>query len=235
MKKENFTAIIPARNEHESLAIVIPFLVNVSHRLDEVIIVVDSQEDSTFLVEKEFRNLAVPVRIILNRNPGVLGAINAGVANAKNEILIVCAADEILPLLKIDAISEVLSSGYDFVTCTRYSKGGRRYGGKKIPSSLSLVANLALRVRYRNKLSDFTTGYKGFKKTKWTQLSFGADGLGWSCALKFSINAIGEKMLISEVPIISVDRQSGGSSTYLRNVWIKAYLKMIFMKKIRKF
>lgn len=223
-----FSVVIPARNESESLSISVPFLIMNSTLVGEVLVVVDSISDTSFLAQEMLKRLPIPVNFLVNSNPGVFGAIESGVANAKFDLVIVAAADEIYPLLKFDAMARALFEGSDFVSGTRYAIGGKRYGGNFSGRTLSTFANIILRVIYRNSMSDFTTGYKGFHKKHWGGLSSAAEGPGWSCALKFSLNAIRQGMLIQEIPIISLDRQMGGESTFKFKLWFVGYIKKIF-------
>ena len=226
--KDGYTAIIPARNEDQSLKISVPFLVANSQLLGEILVVVDSVDDTSLMVIDAFKRLGIPVQFILNPKPGVFGAIQAGVARSKFECILVAAADEIYPLLKFDEFALALINGSDFVTGTRYSKGGKRYGGQTSGKVLSGIANFVLRKIYRNALSDFTTGYKGFKKNIWSVISVDADGPGWSSSLKFSLNTIKAGLTISEIPIISLDRCMGGQSSFNLHLWVLGYLRKIF-------
>jgi len=223
-----FSAVFPARNENESLSISVPFLVRHSILVGEVLVVVDSASDKSFLAQEVLKSLPVPVNFVLNSHKGVFGAIQTGVANAKFETVIVAAADEIYPLLKFDAMARVLLEGSDFVSGTRYALGGKRYGGNLTGRVLSTFANTLLKGIYHSAMSDFTTGYKGFQKKNWGSLSRDADGPGWSSALKFSLNAIRLGMIIKEIPIISLDRQMGGESTFKFKLWFIGYIRKIF-------
>ena len=223
-----FSAVIPARNEGESLSISVPFLIMNSTLVGEVLVVVDSISDKSFLAQEMLKRLPVPVIFLVNSNPGVFGAIEAGVANAKFDLVIVAAADEIYPLLKFDEMARALLEGSDFVSGTRYKMGGKRYGGNFSERTLSTFANSILKVIYRNSMSDFTTGYKGFHKKHWVALSSAAEGPGWSSALKFALNAIRLGMVIQEIPIISLDRKMGGESTFKLKLWFVGYIRKIF-------
>lgn len=223
-----YTAIFPARNEHKSLEVIIPFLINVSKHVGEILIVADSKDDTTFLLENRFVGSEIPVRFILNHQPGVFGAVKSGVGESKNPFVIICAADEFIPLLQIDRFAEALDSGIEFVSATRYANGGQRFGGSKIGRILSWTANRVLNVFFLGKMTDFTTGIKGFSKSHWSLLQEGARDGGWSFALRFSLNAIKSEMRILEIPIISLDRAIGGQSTFKLLNWIVSYIKVLF-------
>jgi len=207
--------------------VILPFLLEVSNTASEVVVILDTVEDETWRLSKvNFRD-SCSVNFILNEGLGVLGAIKTGVKFSNCEYSIICAADECLPILKIDQFYEHLEAGVDFVSGTRYSKGGKRYGGSIVGKSISLMANLCLRLKFRNGMTDFTTGIKAFKNSHLDELLFGANSVGWSCALTLALNASKLNLSIKEVPIISVDRMFGGSSTFQLKKWIFGYLNAI--------
>jgi glycosyltransferase involved in cell wall biosynthesis len=223
-----YSAIFPARNEHESLAVIIPFLIAVSKKLGEILIVVDSEIDSTLKLKDEYRDSKIPVKFILNLEPGVFGAVKKGVDQATFPYVIICAADEIIPLLKIDDFANSLEAGFGLVSATRYAHGGKRYGGNKFGRKLSWGGNKILCVMHKGKMTDFTTGFKGFNTQYWNVLATKANGAGWSFALKFSLNAINFRVPNKEIPIFSLDRTIGGKSSFKLMVWVRAYVATIF-------
>ncbi len=227
LRNKKFSAVFPVRNEFDSLLISIPFLVANSNLVGEILIVADHESDTSFKAQPTLANLSVPVIFMLNPNPGILGAIETAVKSANYEYILLAAADEIYPILQMDEIALKLFNEVDFVSATRYAAGGQRYGGNPLARSFSLLGNYWLRFRYKGKLTDFTTGFKGFKKVHWGLLSEQADGPGWSCILTFSQNAIRERLRLCEIPIVSVDRKLGGTSTLKLSSWLKGYLVKI--------
>ena len=57
-----------------------------------------------------------------------------------------------------------IKNDFDFVSSTRYSKGGKRLGGSLIGSILSRTANKLFNLLSNVPLTDCTTGIKLFKK-----------------------------------------------------------------------
>ena len=227
------TIIIPAKNEVDSLKITLPFIEIVSSRVSQIVVVVDDYEDSTLTLRDSFRVKNLDIDFVVNLGKGIANALRTGVIASRNELILICMADEIIPLLSIDRFFEALDSGAQFVSATRYSKGGRRFGGSKLGSLLSRVANFIFRKLFRSKLSDLTTGMKAFKKSNWNLLEKNIDGFGWSPALALSRNAIQNQFFIREIPVISLDRPAGGSSSFDVNNWLKAYIKVAW--DFRKF
>ncbi len=220
------TIIIPCRDELQSLIITVPFILSTCQKVGQVLIIADEREDNSFQLRESFSLDSHRVSYILNSKGGVFHAIEAGVRNSKYDICLVLPADELLPILNVDEMLSSLSDVNRFVTATRHKSGGKRYGGNLLGKSFSNLGNLFLRLRYPSTISDFTTGIKGFYKSDWPLLSIGANRKGWSCALAFSINAIKNDLEPIEIPVISVDRFAGGTSSFSLRGWLWSYIRI---------
>ena len=96
---------------------------------------------------------------------GVKYALKTGVNKSKYENILITAVDEIFPILSIDKmLNMIIDENYDFVSGTRYKKGGKRLGGSLIGHLLSVSANKSFGLLTNFPLSDLTTGIKMFKK-----------------------------------------------------------------------
>ena len=145
--------------------------------------------------------------------------------------------DEIFPILSIDRmLNMIVKEDYDFVSGTRYKKGGKRLGGSLIGHMLSLLANRSFSMITNFPLSDLTTGIKMFKKDFFKNVEIQSNPVGWVFAFELTIKAFIMNLKIGEVPLISVDRLFGGESTFKLGKWVKEYLKCYFwgLKKILK-
>ena len=230
--------ILPVYNEKESLPIMVRLL-NSSIKFEtEILIIYDNINDNSVpeakKLEKEFSN----VRVIHNDiHTGVRFAIEKGVKEAKYEIILITAVDEIFPVISVDnMIKLIVNENYDFISGTRYSKGGFRLGGSFFASNLSKLANKLFCLFSNFPLTDCTTGIKMMKKEVWNSISLESKPIGWAFAFELSIKVYLNKFKMAEVPLKSVDRLFGGSSTFKPLPWIKEYLKWFFwgLKKIRK-
>ena len=134
-------------------------------------------------------------------------------------------------------LEKLLNDNFDFISGTRYSKGGSRLGGSLVGSILSRIANKVFNYLSKIELTDCTTGIKMFKKEVWNNINFQSKQVGWAFAFEFSIKAYINGYKTSEYPIKSVDRLFGGSSTFKFGPWVKEYLKLFIwgINKIRKY
>ena len=238
MNKE-LSIVLPVHNEKESLAIMVRLLISSLKFPHEIIIVHDSKEDNALdeanKLKKEFSNIKV-IHNTIGR--GVRNAIETGIQNSSYQLILITAVDEIFPIISIDHMLEKLLNGnFDFISGTRYSKGGSRLGGSLVGSILSRIANKVFNYLSKIELTDCTTGIKMFKKEIWNNINFQSEQVGWAFAFEFSIKAYINGYKTSEYPIKSVDRLFGGSSTFKFGPWVKEYLKLFIwgIKKIREY
>ena len=188
MKKE-LSIILPIFNERDSLPIMVRLLNSSIKFPKEIIIVYDSEQDNAINVAqslvKEFDN----IKLVHNKiEKGVRHAVEAGVQNAKYEIILITAVDEIFPIVAVDKmISHFIQNDLDFVSGTRYAKGGIRLGGSLIGSIFSRVANKSFKFFTKIPLSDCTTGIKMMKKNIWQSIKLESKPIGWAFSFELSI------------------------------------------------
>ena len=205
---------------------------------NEILIIYDNLNDNSYSESKKLEKELSNVRVIHNDiHPGVKFAIDKGVREAKYEIIFITAVDEIFPIIAIeDMIKLILENNYQFVSGTRYSKGGMRLGGSFLGSILSKFANKLFKLLTNFPLSDCTTGIKMMKKEVWKKIKLDSKAIGWAFAFELTIKAFLDGYKVNEVPLKSVDRLFGGSSTFKPWPWIKEYLKWFLwgLFKVRK-
>jgi glycosyltransferase involved in cell wall biosynthesis len=228
---QDLTVLLPARNEKESLVTIIPALFAWCQDIKEVVIVVDQSSDNTFEISNHLDLHKYPYRIIINDGQGIAGALNCGVNAANTPYIGVCMADEILPLIRINDFLIKLRSGVSFVSATRYSNGGARYGGSKLGHFLSWLSNLLFRLYSHGKMTDATTGIKFFDKNIWPIIGKNIQYKGWAPALAISMNVLKTSIPVGEVSIISLDRPVGGVSSFQLSNWVPAYLRAFLKTK----
>jgi len=218
------TILLPVRNEGLNLKIMLQILRAVVEESHEVLVVVDSPQDSSIQVVETIRPAYPELRWILNKSGrGVIHAIRAGVTAAEGQAVMIFAADEVGPVLAIEDMMALLREGCDFVSCTRYAYGGRRLGGSLVGGALSRLANFLFRVMTQTPFSDATTGIKLFRKEVFESLQLESRPVGWVCAFEMAIKAQWAGLRLGEVPIVSIDRLYGGKSTFRLLPWIREY------------
>ena len=231
------SVVMPVRNEGLNLRIMLKILnatVDVRH---EVLVVVDRPDDATVPVVEALSAQYDGLALVHNtRGVGVLNALIAGVAAAQGKYILIFAADEVGPVLAIDDMIALMDGGCDFVSCTRYAHGGRRLGGSWIGGTLSRAANHFFRRLSGSRLTDATTGIKMFTRDVFERLSLEARPVGWAVAFEMAIKAQLAGLRLGEVPIVSIDRLYGGTSTFRVGPWTLEYLRWFIwgVKELRR-
>jgi glycosyltransferase involved in cell wall biosynthesis len=228
------TILLPVRNETMNLRVMLRILRSVIVVAHEIIVIFDSETDTSIPVVEEARIDYPQVRLLLNQlGRGVAGAITAGVGAARGDRILIFAADEVGPVLAIEDMMALMDESVEFVSVTRYAYGGRRLGGSVIGQLLSRAANGMLGAISDIGLTDATTGIKMFRRTDFNRLTEGTSAVGWSIAFEMAINARLIGLKLGEVPTISIDRLFGGKSSFKLVPWVIGYLGY-FVTALRK-
>jgi glycosyltransferase involved in cell wall biosynthesis len=217
--------LLPVRNEGINLKIMLQILHAVVGETHEVLVVVDSMDDTSLAVVKDLVPIYPSLRWIHNQfGRGVVNAIRAGVKASQGEFILIFAADEVGPVLAIeDMLALLREEKCDFVSCTRYAYGGRRLGGSVIGGILSRMANKLFHALARSPFTDATTGIKMFRKEVFDLLNLQCRPVGWAVAFEMAIKAQYAGIKLGEVPIVSIDRLYGGESSFRLGPWVKEY------------
>lgn len=226
----SLTIILPIHNEKESLPIMIRLLNSTLKIEHEIIAVYEDDMDNAKSIGQELMKEIEEFKIIKNKyERGVRFSIQTGIDIAKYDTIFITAVDEIFPIISIEAMyQEIFIKNFDFVSGTRYSKGGARLGGSIIGSFLSRLSNFIFNKLTKSQLTDFTTGIKMMKKQVWNSIEFNSKPIGWAFAFELSIKAITANYKVCEIPFKSVDRLFGGKSTFKVGAWTLEYLKWFF-------
>jgi dolichyl-phosphate beta-glucosyltransferase len=161
--------LIPVYNEEnrigKSLKEILNFLQTQSYTF-EVIIVDDGSQDRTIEVVRHSHDSSCPIRI--ERQPNNLGkgeAIKRGMLTASGRYLFFSDADLSVPIGTISKFLSQLEAGSDLVIGTRKEPGAlievhqpiyREFMGKVFTRLSNLILGL--------QVSDFTCGFKGFRR-----------------------------------------------------------------------
>jgi dolichol-phosphate mannosyltransferase len=229
MKNKQLSIILPIHNEKESLEIMVRLLISSLKFTHEILLVCDSKNDNSLPVAKILKNEFKNVKIIFNakgKSGGVMNAVDTGVISSSYNKILILAVDEIFPIIAIDKMIElIIKKNFDFVSGTRYSKGGIRLGGSFLGSILSRSANKFFQILTKIPLADCTTGIKMMKKNVWQSTKLSQSSSGWAFAFELSIKTWLNGYKITDYPIKSVDRLFGGSSSFRLASWTKEYSK----------
>ena len=239
MVQRDLSIVIPAKNEGHGLTVTLEMLVLFVDSLREIIVVVEEISDKSYESALKARILSsVELKIVVNEfQPGVTGSLCSGVKDATSEFVMFYPADEINPIFQIQDFVLALRSGYDFVSATRYAKGGKRLGvGVLSGNLLSRCVSALFMIATFGKISDPTTGLKAFRKSDW-KMGQVFSTVGWSYPMELQVEYLKKGKMFIEVPIISLDRPFDGASSYKFGLWEWNYLRVlcaVMFKNFRK-
>jgi len=223
--EKKLSIVIPVFNEPENIGLTIKMLEAVLEFEHEILIVYDDERDTTIEPVKKYFSTFSNIFLLKNKfGSGALNAVMTGIDNSRYDIILMTVVDDVIPIVSINEMIEmILNRDYDLVTATRYSKGGKRYGGSLVGGLLSRFANFFLQKFTGFIISDFTTGIKMIKRNVWYKFDLVSNPIGWSFSFELAIKAqlFGHK--VGEVPVISVDRILGGQSTFQLGTWVREY------------
>jgi glycosyltransferase involved in cell wall biosynthesis len=195
--------VIPALNEAEGLAVVLP---QIPSLVDEVIVVDGGSVDETLQVIRSLCPSAVRVR---QRGRGKGNALKAGLAEATGDIVVTMDADGSMSPADIVPAVGALLDGCDFVKGSRALEGA----GSGDFSPLHRMGNWALttlsNVVFDAGYTDITYGFNAY----WRRVMLNAETLsdGFEFEIQAAIRAARSGLSTAEVPCYEAPRSGGAS------------------------
>lgn len=217
---------MPVRNEGPNLNItlkIVKALVTIPH---EVLVVYDTLDDNSIPVVNELKKDYPSLKGVHNKlGVGVSNAIKSGVMASNAEYVFVLPADDIGPIIAISDMVDLMDSGCDMVSATRYAYGGRVMGGNFISRLMSRISNSLFSLFSRSALTDSTVGIKMFKRSLLDEIRLEARPIGWAVAFELAMKAQIAGKKLGEVPIISINRFFSGKSSFKLRSWTAEYTR----------
>ena len=216
--------VIPAYNEGDDI---LPALDRIfeSVRLEaEVLVVVDTAEDTTIPAVKKYAKQEPRLRALVNDyGRGPAQAIRYGIDHAAADTVVVTMSDGCDDPRQIDDLVRLVERGVVVAAASRYMPGGQQVGGPRFKSFLSRTAGQSLQLFTDAGTRDATNSFKAYSK-KFVQ-DVGIDSRdGFEIGLELTAKARRLRLPVAEIPTIWLDREFGESNFKLSK-WIPKYLK----------
>lgn len=224
MTPPRVSIVIPAYNEGDAIgpclrriadSVTIPF---------EVLVVVDTPDDTTIPAVEAFAKEDARVRVIvqdLGRGPA--NAIRYGCQQAAAECIVVTMADGSDDPLVIDGLVRLVERGCAIAAASRYMPGGQQIGGPRFKALLSRTAGRTLHTFAGVGTHDATNSYKAYSRAFLEQVGIDSRS-GFEVGIELVAKARRLRLPIAELPTIWLDRDVGVSNFQLKQ-WIPEYLK----------
>lgn len=227
-EKINLSIIIPAYNEGKiikfSLRKLISYLSNKKYYW-ELIVVDDGSNDSTSQIVKKF--FKKNVRLVkLSHNRGKGAALREGMLNANGDIILYMDCDLSVPLENVDIFFDRLKNDTDIAIASRRLKDSKiEVHQSWLRENMGRVFTLLTRLITNIKISDFTCGFKGFRRNS-AQSIFSIskiDRWAYDAEIMFIANKKGFRIL--ELPVKWFNRKD--TRVRLKNVILESFRDLI--------
>ena len=216
--------MIPAYNEGENI---IPGLDRILAAMEtdaEVVVVVDSADDTTVGPVTAYATTHPRVRIAVNSyGRGPAHAIRYGIDQATSPTVVVTMADGCDDPRQIDDLILLVQRGVVVASASRYMAGGQQVGAPRFKSLLSRLAGISLHAFANAGTRDATNSFKAYD-TAFVR-SVGIDSRdGFEIGLELTAKARRLRLPVAEIPTIWLDRTAGESNFRIAQ-WIPKYLR----------
>ncbi|MDQ1616951.1 MAG: dolichol-phosphate mannosyltransferase [Actinomycetota bacterium] len=219
------TIVIPAYNEGSSIIPVLDRLLESVMLACEVLVVVDSPEDSTIPVVESYGRRPQPtVRAVVNDlGRGPAHAIRFGIRAAQAPVVVVTMADGCDDPRQIDELTRLVERGVVVAAASRYMPGGQQVGGPRLKSMLSRNAGRTLYWFARVGTRDATNSFKAYDRAFVERVGIESRD-GFEIGLELTAKAKRMRLPVAEIPTIWLDRQAGVSNFKIVQ-WLPKYLR----------
>ena len=222
------TIVIPVFNESENILKTLDAIAQKVNGEYELVIVYDSEDDSTLTALDAAPQLPLQVTRLRNLyGRGALNAIKSGMEYAKSKYVIVTMADLSDPPEVINAmIEQAEKEQSDIVCASRYMRGGKQIGGSFIKGMMSRCAGLSLHYLAGLPTHDPTNSFKLYRKEFLQKVTIESTG-GFELGIELVVKAWKNGAKVTETPTTWQDRVGGKSNFQLRK-WLPHYLHWYF-------
>ena len=217
------SVVVPAYQEGAGIEDVIDRLLEAVKLPCEIVIVVDSPDDSTVPYVEKYAFVDDRIRLFVNDiAPGPAQAIRCGIAEASAPVTVVTMADGCDDPQQIDDLVRLVERGVVIAAASRYSRGGQQVGGPFLKSALSRMAGLSLWALARVGTHDATNSFKAYDSTFVREVGI-TSSAGFEIGIELVAKARRARLPVAELPTIWLERHQGVSNFKLAG-WLPHYL-----------
>jgi dolichol-phosphate mannosyltransferase len=221
------TIVIPAYNEGDAVVPGLERIVDAVTLPYELLVVVDTEADTTVLPVKRFAKKHPRVRAVVNDyGRGPAQAIRYGIDQALAPTVVVTMADGCDDPRQIDELTRLVDRGVVVAAASRYMAGGQQVGGPRFKRFLSRMAGRTLFYFAGVGTRDATNSYKAYNADFVRSVGIESRD-GFEIGLELTAKARRRRLPVAEIPTIWLDR-SFGVSNFKMSKWIPKYLRWYF-------
>ena len=218
------SVVVPAYNEGDAIIGFLDRLFEAVTLPAEVLVVVDTTEDTTVPVLREYAQREPRLQTLRNTyGPGPASALRFGVDNANAPVVVVTMADGSDDPMQVDALARLVERGVVVACASRYMRGGQQVGGPWLKGRMSRLAGVSLRLLAGVGTHDATNSFKAYSRDFLRSVRIESDG-GFEMGIEMVAKAKRRHLPVAELPTIWLDRESG-TSNFNVSGWIPRYLR----------
>ncbi len=216
--------VIPAYNEGDVIVGVLDRIFEAVRLTCEVLVVVDTEDDTTVGTVVEYAQKEPRLRYLVNTyGPGPANAIRFGIDASAAPVAVVTMADGCDDARQIDDLARLTERGVAVAAASRYMAGGQQVGGPYLKGLMSKFAGRSLQLLAHTGTRDATNSYKAYS-TEFVR-AVGIDSRdGFEIGIELTAKAKRMRLPVAEIPTIWLDRQAGISNFKVAR-WIPKYLR----------
>ena len=205
------SVIIPVYNEADTVLAPLQRILAEVHLPAEILIVHDTETDTTLPTISQLAAADARVRAVLNTyGPGPANAIRYGIHTATAPVAVVTMADGCDDPRQIDDLARLVERGVAVAAASRYMPGGQQVGGPRLKRLLSRLAGRTLHTLARVATHDATNSFKAYD-TSFVRAVGIQSRTGFEIGLELTAKATRHRLPVAEIPTIWLDRQLGQS------------------------
>ena len=218
------SVVIPAYNESDQVVPILDRLFESVTLPCEVLVIVDSANDSTIPVIEKYARKEPRIRCLINTyGPGPANAIRFGIEAAAAPVTVVTMADGCDDARQIDELARLVERGVAVAAASRYMAGGQQVGGPVLKGTVSRMAGRSLRVLAHVGTRDATNSFKAYSTAFVREVGIDSRD-GFEIGIELTAKAKRLGLPVAEIPTIWLDRQAGVSNFKVAQ-WIPGYLR----------
>ncbi len=222
--KPRVSIVIPAYNEGSDIEDVLGRLIEAVQLSSEMVVVVDSPDDTTVPYVEKYATKNPNIRCLVNDvRPGPAQAIRFGIERAVADVALVTMADGCDDPQQIDQLVRLVERGVVVAAASRYSRGGQQVGGPFLKGLLSRIAGLSLWALARVGTRDATNSFKAYDVAFVKGVGI-TSGAGFEIGIELVAKARRARLPVAELPTIWLERHQGVSNFKIVS-WLPHYLR----------
>jgi len=223
-ERPRVSVVVPAYNEGEQVTGVLDRLFESVRLSCEVLVVVDSPDDTTVPVAERYAEKESRLRCLVNTyGRGPANAIRFGIDAVTAPVVVVTMADGCDDARQIDELVRLVERGVAVAAASRYMPGGQQVGGPVLKGTLSRLAGRSLRMLAHVGTRDATNSFKAYSTEFVRQVGIDSRD-GFEIGIELTAKAKRLRLPVAEIPTIWLDRQAGMSNFKVAQ-WVPSYLR----------